>query len=83
MICRVPKSNQSSARDFADVAYNILKGRNRSAMSKVTIEEVNNLLDKLANQETGKKAEIMSGILQPVLIQMSVSVNCYLVILSY
>ena len=37
---RVPKSTLNTARDFADVAFNILKGRNCSAMSRVTIQEV-------------------------------------------
>lgn len=67
---RAPQTTQTSSKDFADVVYNVMKRRTSEKPSDLTISQINDVLDDLANVESTKKTEAMVGILQPILRKM-------------
>lgn len=76
---RAPRSSQSTVKDFADVACNVLKRRTSSEDSSLTIEDINQKLDELAQSETTKKASQAADLLQPLLVKLSAKEQKWLI----
>lgn len=61
------KATHTSNRDFADVVYNVMRTR-ATKPSNLTVQDVNNTLDKLASIVSTKRSEAMADILQSELV---------------
>lgn len=66
-------------KDFADVAYNVLKRRTNSQDSTLTIEDVNKKLDTLAQSEATRRGSQAADSLQPFLVKLSAKEQKWLI----
>ena len=68
----MPKTSNSSAKDFAEIAFNVLKSRFPSSPSNLTVAEVNAVLNNLSALNNEKKAtDQIVLLLQSHLIKMA------------
>jgi len=66
---RGPATTKTSSKDFADVVCSIMRQRAPKPPSELTVDQINESLDKLSKLESGKNRN-MTSILQPLIRQL-------------